>query len=55
MEERKYIVYKHSSPEEKVYVGCISTSPERRWGGNGCRYKFNNTMYDDIQKFEWDK
>lgn len=30
MEERKYTVYKHSSPKGKVYVGCISTSPERR-------------------------
>ena len=54
MEERKYTVYKHSSPEGKVYVGCTSTSPERRWGANGCGYKFNNTMYDDIQKFGWD-
>ena len=55
MEERKYTVYKHSSPEGKVYVGYTSTSPERRWGANRCGYKFNNTMYDDIQKFGWDK
>lgn len=32
MEERKYTVYKHTSPEGKVYVGCTSTSPKRRWG-----------------------
>lgn len=34
MEERKYTVYKHTSPEGKVYVGCTSTSPKRRWGAD---------------------
>lgn len=54
MEERKYTIYKHTSPEGKIYVGCTSMRPERRWGLDGHGYKFNEAMYDDIQKFGWD-
>lgn len=54
MDNRKYTVYKHTSPEGKIYVGCTGTSLERRWGSNGSGYKFNSSMYNDIQKFGWD-
>lgn len=53
MEERKYTVYKHTSPEGKVYIGCTGVGTKRRWGLNGRRYEFNKAMYDDIQKFGW--
>ena len=54
MGEKKYTVYKHTSPEGKVYVGCTGSKPERRWGLNGRGYKFNDIMHKDIQKFGWD-
>lgn len=54
MREGKYTVYKHTSPEGKVYIGCTSMNPDRRWGSNGWGYKFNSDMYNDIRKFGWD-
>lgn len=54
MGEKKYTVYRHISPEGKVYVGCTGDKPARRWGLNGRGYKFNDIMHNDIQKFGWD-
>ena len=28
---KKWIVYKHTSPSGKVYIGITSNSPEKRW------------------------
>lgn len=33
-----FIVYKHTSPSGKCYVGIISQAPEYRWGNNGYKY-----------------
>lgn len=54
MTEKKYTVYKHVSPKGKVYVGCTSNKPARRWGLNGRGYNFNDIMHKDIQKYGWD-
>ena len=49
--DRKYTVYKHTSPEGKVYIGCTSLKPERRFGS---RYRKNLEFYEDIKRFGWD-
>ncbi len=53
MEERKYTVYKHTSPEGKSYIGLTSQPPNNRFR-NGDGYKFSDALYSDIQKFGWD-
>lgn len=56
MKKRNYCVYKHVSPNGKVYVGITSQSVNRRWRNNGAGYlqdtqkKFKNA----IQKYGWD-
>ena len=52
--ERKYCVYKHTSPSDKVYIGITSKEPEERWGKNGYRYKNNRHFWNAIQKYGWD-
>lgn len=48
---KKYCVYKHIIPNNKVYIGITSISPESRWkNGNG--YK-NQMFYRAIQKYGW--
>ena len=47
-----YYVYRHISPNNKIYVGLTHTKPERRWQhGNG--YKKNEMFYSDICKYGW--
>lgn len=51
MEERNFSVYKHTSPNKKVYIG-ITKNTERRWKkGNG--YIGNKYFYRTIQKYGW--
>lgn len=38
----KWIVYRHISPSNKVYVGITSIGTYRRWGKNGRNYLKNN-------------
>ena len=49
----KWIVYKHTSPSGKVYVGVTKNKPEQRWG-NGKGYKTNTRFYRAICKYGWD-
>ena len=51
--ERKYTVYKLTSPEGKVYIGCTSLRPERRWRF-GRKYAYNRDLSNDVEKFGWD-
>ena len=48
-----YIVYKHTSPSNKVYVGITHLKPEHRWGKNGNGYKSNKHFYNAINKYGW--
>lgn len=50
---RKYIVYKHTSPDGKVYIGVTCRKPEDRWAkGHGY---FNNEHFKRaILKYGWD-
>lgn len=52
--DNNYCVYKHTSPEGKIYIGITSQeNPESRWGHNGAGYKDNLPFYEDIQSFGW--
>ena len=48
-----YVVYKHTSPNGKIYIGITSQNPEVRWQ-NGFGYKNNHRFFRDIVKFGWD-
>lgn len=39
-----YIVYKHTSPSDKVYIGITKFDPKYRWLNNGRRYR-NQTIF----------
>lgn len=50
--ERKYIVYQHTTPSGKVYIGQTCQNPNERWqngrGYNGCKL-----FYNSIKKYGW--
>lgn len=48
-----YIVYKHTAPNNKVYIGITCRNEEIRWN-KGKGYKNNKHFYSDIQKYGWD-
>ena len=53
-EKRKYFVFKHTSPNGKVYIGITCCeSVELRWYG-GWGYRQNHAFYEDIKKFGWE-
>lgn len=48
----KYIVYKHTAPNGKIYIGITCRNPKDRWrSGEG--YKKNDHFYRAIQKYNW--
>ena len=49
-----YRVYRHTSPEGKVYIGITSQKPQHRWGTGGNGYQNNALFWHDIQKYGWD-
>lgn len=49
--EKKYSVYKHTSPEGKVYIGCTGDNPKERWHK---RYDHNTELSRDIKSMGWD-
>lgn len=50
---KKWVLYRHTSPSGKVYIGITSNMPERRWQhGNG--YKNCVVFYKAILKYGWD-
>lgn len=57
-----FIVYKHTSPSGKCYVGITSQAPECRWGNDGCKYleihkngKLKHPYFAQaILKYGWD-
>lgn len=50
---RKYIIYKHTSPSGKVYIGQTCKKPIERWNG-GRGYKRSPHFYSAILKYGWD-
>lgn len=51
--DNNYTVYKHTSPNGKVYIGITSQPTERRWR-KGEGYIDNDYFYKAIQKYGWD-
>lgn len=51
--ENNYLVYKHTTPNEKVYIGITSQSTYDRWGKNGRRYS-GQPFHKAIKKYGWD-
>lgn len=50
MSDKKYYVYKHTSPSNKVYIG-ITINPKKRW--NKSHYKYNEHFNNAINKYRW--
>lgn len=49
---QNFTVYKHTSPNGKVYIGITEQNPAKRWQ-NGQGYKGNFHFYRAIQKYGW--
>lgn len=52
--ERTFVVYMHTSPTGKRYIGTTHRKPEYRWGVNGKNYSTNRYFWRAIQKYSWD-
>lgn len=53
MVEKRYIVYKHTTPSGKCYIGTTCRNLNKRWrNGNG--YKTQISFYRAIIKYGWD-
>ena len=50
----KFILYRHTSPNGKVYIGITSKSVKDRWRNNGRGYKSNIHFYNAINKYGWE-
>lgn len=48
-----YLVYKHTCPNNKVYIGITKLNPLVRWGKNGSNYR-GQVFYYAILKYGWD-
>ena len=53
MESERYIVYMHTVPNGRRYIGITCQQPERRWRG-GMHYDYNRRFFLVIVKYGWD-
>lgn len=53
MGNEKYIVYMHTVPNGRRYIGITHQEPERRWRG-GMHYDYNKRFFLVIVKYGWD-
>lgn len=49
---KKWLLYQHTSPSGKVYIGITSNTPKQRWR-EGAGYKDCTIFYKAIQKYGW--
>ena len=49
---KDFIVYKHTCPNGKVYIGITCQKPQNRWGKDGNGYK-EQLFYKAIKKYGW--
>ena len=54
MPTNSYVVYKHTSPSKKVYIGITSNAPEKRWK-NGKGYELCTAFNRAIKKYGWEQ
>lgn len=54
MSSRRYILYMHTSPSGKVYIGITCKTPAGRWGPGGNGYKLSPHFWKAICKYGWD-
>lgn len=52
-QNKLFLVYKHTSPDGKVYIGITCRATERRWR-NGEGYKRHPYFYNAITKYGWE-
>lgn len=52
MANNNYTVYKHTTPDGKVYIGCTGNKLYRRWQ-NGHDYKYNRDFNNAISLYGW--
>lgn len=52
MSDKKWILYRHTSPSGKVYIGITSRNIYKRWS-NGFGYKTCKLFYRAIVKYGW--
>lgn len=52
-DNHNYVVYKHTSPSGKVYIG-ITSDTKRRWAANGYYYYRQSAFANAIHKYGWD-
>lgn len=53
METKKYCVYKHIFPDNKVYIGMTCKKPIYRWNNGNGYTKTQRKIYNAIQKYGW--
>lgn len=51
-ENKTWKVYKLTSPNGRVYIGCTELPMWQRWQ-NGRGYRSNKELYDDILQYGW--
>ncbi len=49
-----YLVYKHTAPNGKVYIGITSRTTKERWRNNGTGYHHNEHWKNAIKKYGWE-
>lgn len=54
MKNNNYTVYKHTTPNGKVYIGITEQNPIARWGKDGNGYKNSGIFRYAIKKYGWD-
>ncbi len=53
MENNNFIVYCHTTPSGKKYIGLTGQKPEKRWL-KGLGYRGQSYFYNAIEKYGWD-
>ena len=51
--QEKYYLYKHTFPNNKVYIGITHLIPQLRWKNDGKGYITQRIMWNAIQKYGW--
>ena len=54
MENKKYCVYKHIFPNNKVYIGVTCQKPEYRWDNGNGYTDTQRKIYNAIKKYGWE-